>query len=178
MTTAAPVESVNVDDAGLVLLWPFMHHLLSLAELVEPAGFVSTDARHRAVSLLRYVATGREVNEPQGVLALSKLLCGLAVDETVTQQVERSEAERDLVADLLDAVCRQWHALQATSADGLRETFILRQGRVGPLGVEPLATVRVAAGPFDMLLDTVPWPYSIVQLGWMDRPLSVEWRSR
>ena len=37
----------------------------------------------------------------------------------------------------------------------------------------PLA---VKSGPFDMLLDRLPWSYSTIKLPWMHEVLYVDWR--
>jgi hypothetical protein len=34
----------------------------------------------------------------------------------------------------------------------------------------------VAPGPFDMLMDRLPWSFSLIRYPWMEEPLHVTWQ--
>jgi len=69
---------------------------------------------------------------------------------------------------------QRWTILGRTSISGLRDTFLMRRGA---LVQEPEAwRLTVEPGPFDMLLDQVPWGYGTLKLPWMPQVLHVDWR--
>jgi hypothetical protein len=56
----------------------------------------------------------------------------------------------------------------------LRESFLQRGGRLQRKGDAWQLAVETRA--FDMLLDQVPWSYSTIKFGWMERVIYVDWR--
>jgi hypothetical protein len=89
-----------------------------------------------------------------------------------------SEATRATLDGLLQAVIAHWRALGSTSPDGLRQTFLQREGRLTHERAEAGQhwQLAVKSGPFDMLLDRLPWSYSTIKLPWMHEVLYVDWR--
>ena len=69
---------------------------------------------------------------------------------------------------------QHWRILGSTSPAGLRDTFLRRAARLErrddawQLAVEP--------GPFDMLIDQLPWGYATLRHPWMERVIHVDWR--
>ena len=167
-------ESFFIDNAGMVLLWPFLPRYFEMLGLVEARQFRDEAARNRGVGLLQFLATG-EAEAPEPVLLLNKILCGLPSGLPPEPRAPLSEAERELSEELLYGVTRNWSKLQNTSIAGLREAFLQRDGRLVRKddGAWELA---VAARPFDMLLDSLPWGLSVIRLAWMTQPLHVKWR--
>jgi len=186
-----PDDAIIVDDAGLVVLAPFLPGYLAKLGLVfvgqaapadsdsigrrslpyKPA-FVSPAAHERAVLLLRYLATGRTGDGEQH-LALDKLLCGWPLSEPVERAIEPSGAEAEESRELLASVVEHWKALGRTSVDGLRSSFLSREGRL--TDTDGGWKLEVPRTGYDVLLDQIPWGISLVRLPWMDRPLFVEW---
>ena len=186
-----PDDAIIVDDAGLVVLAPFLSGYLARLGLVfvgqaapadsdsigrrslpyKPA-FVSPAVHERAVLLLRYLATGRTGDGEQH-LALDKLLCGWPLAEPVERAIEPSPAEVEESRELLASVVEHWKALGRTSVDGLRSSFLSREGRL--TDTDGGWKLEVARTGYDVLLDQIPWGISLVRLPWMDRPLFVEW---
>jgi hypothetical protein len=164
-------EGIVVDNAGSVLLHPFLPHYfegLGVAvggELTNP---------NRAMCLLHHLATG-EVTAPEHRLVLAKVLCAVALDEPVEADVGLTEAEQDESIALLEAAIRHWGALRGSSPDALRAEFLTRAGTLS-VDADGDWLLRVAAETADILLDQLPWSISLVKLPWMPRPLRVEWR--
>ena len=92
----------------------------------------------------------------------------LPVGEGLLIQSDREEAET-----VLQAAISHWQALKNTSINGLRSSFLLRQGLVRE--VENGWRLRVERKPFDILLDQLPWGIGIIKLPWMEEILWVEW---
>jgi hypothetical protein len=168
----ADEEALYVDNAGLVLVWPFLTRYFNAVGLLRDGCFTSPAAQERAVLLLHYVATG-SVDAPEQQLVVPKLLAGWRDGDPVGSSIDLTENERRETGDLLASILENWSALKGTSADGFRGAFLQREGRLarGESGWELL----VARVGYDVLLDRLPWGISLVVLPWMPQPLFVEW---
>ena len=129
----------------------------------------------RAAALLHFLASGREkIYEFE--LGFMKILLGL--DPTESLPVTGgliSASDREEAEALLVSVISHWAVLKNTSADGLRGSFLQRNGL---LYVSDEAwKIRMDSGPFDMLLEQLPWSFGIVKLPWMLKPLFTEWQT-
>lgn len=161
-----------VDDAGMVLLHPFLTAHFKKLGLQRDGNFVNEEARERAVHQLRFLATGQEdATEP--LLVLAKILCGMEPSAPVGRSAGLDELARTQAATLMEAVIRHWAALKNTTPEGLRETFLRREGRLEK--IEDGWRLRVDARGFDVLLARLPWPLSVIRLPWMSETLFVEW---
>lgn len=167
-----PGERIALGNAGMVLMAPYLPRLFGMLGLVADGAFIDRDAAERAVHLLQFAVSG-ESSTPEYALPLNKLLCGLALDAPVAAGIDLTVAERETIEGLLEALIAAWSALGRTSIEGLRQSFLMRGGELalGPQGWE----LTVAHGPFDMLMDRLPWSFSIVRFGWMPTPLHVTW---
>jgi hypothetical protein len=166
-------EPIYVANAGLVLAEPFLPHLLTLRGLVEGREFKDARAAARGARLMQAVVMG-EGEWPEYQLMLNKLMCGLAVADALPED-DPLQAEDYATADgLLNAMLQQWKVLGATTAAGLRETFLRREGRLVNKGDH--WQLLVQPGPFDMLVDQVPWGFSTIKYPWMERMIHVQWR--
>ncbi|MFZ5839180.1 MAG: contractile injection system tape measure protein, partial [Pseudomonadota bacterium] len=79
-----------------------------------------------------------------------------------------------IIDGLLNAIISHWNSLGSTSIEGLRTTFIQREGQL--LDEEKQWQLSVIPGAFDMLLDQIPWSFQTIKFPWMDKPLFVTWR--
>jgi contractile injection system tape measure protein len=164
------VDGIYVDNAGVVLLHPFLPRCFEALGIAEGGRLVQPE---RALSLLHYLATG-ELSAPEYVLVLAKVLCDIAIDEPVGA-VTLSDAESAEAIALLEATIRHWEALRDTGTDALRSTFLMRSGML-TADDDGGWLLRVESQTFDILLDHLPWGISMIQLPWMQRLLRVEWR--
>jgi hypothetical protein len=163
-------EGLYIENAGLVLLHPFLvRFFLSLGiadqdELLQP---------ERALCLLHYLATGQSI-VPEYELVLPKILCNIPLPAPVETDLDLSGPEKDEACALFQAVIRHWDALGNTSPDGLRETFLLRPGRVSRR-YDGDWLLQVERKTCDILLDQLPWGIGMIKLPWMEKMLWVEW---
>jgi len=172
-----PLEGLAVSNAGLVLLSPYLPrlfgHLGLLTTGTEPAAFVGPESAARAALLLQALATG-EAAVPETELVLNKLLCGLALDTPLPREIVLSPADREALDGLLGAVIQHWRILGTTSLGGLRDTFLRRTAQLDLR--DEAWRLTVEPGPFDMLLDQLPWGYATLRHPWMERVIHVDWR--
>lgn len=172
--SAAPA-GLLVPAAGLVLAHPYLSRLLDATGL-HPAGTrgpLPDPVLPAATSLLHWLATGREA-EQEFSLPFIKLLLGRDPDTPLPHAPPPLPEAWRLEADaLLEAMLSHWQALRGTRPAGLRSGFLQRRGCLERS--DAAWRLRVEPESFDMLLDLLPWGFSLVRLPWMPRPLVTEW---
>lgn len=162
-------EAIYVDNAGLVLLHPF------LSQFFEALGITfdgEMQMPQRALALLHFLATGQNAAS-EYELALPKVLCALLPDDVVEGATELSKEEIEESINLLETVVRYWDVLRDTSPDGLRGTFLCRPGKLSRRENDWL--LQVERQSHDILLENLPWGIAMLQLPWMPQMLIVEW---
>ncbi len=169
----APESSWQVQQAGIILLHPFLPAFFKKVGLVEGGQFLHPDSRQRAVCLLHFLATG-ELIFPEPQLLLAKFLCRYPLEAPIPRALPISTFEQDEAIQLLQAALGHWKALKNTSPDGLRVNFFQRSGLL--IRENGLYTLHVEQHAADILLDQLPWPLSMVRLPWMKDLLTVKWR--
>lgn len=155
--------------AGLVLLHPFYPLLFERLKIARDGKALHRDDLPVALGALHHLAGTDGPADP-----LHHVLLGLDPSLVLPDPLMPEAPERDLMSGLLRSVVERWARLGATSPDGLRETFLRR---TGTLQCDETGThLRVVPGPFDMLLDSMPWRVGPVALPWMPLPCFVSWR--
>ncbi|MBK8565143.1 MAG: hypothetical protein IPN76_17840 [Saprospiraceae bacterium] len=166
-------EGIYMANAGVVLLHVYLSNLFGELGLLTPQRqFKEVDGQVKAVHLLHYLAT-KEMEAPESELLLSKLLCGMDLEQPIDRFVALTEEERDECEGLLKAAIQHWGALGNASPDGLREGFLSRSGKLEKR--ESGWHLRVERQAIDILLDKLPWGIGMVKLPWMPSLLTVEW---
>ncbi len=165
-------EEIYIENAGLVLFWPYLTTFFRTLGLLEKNDFKDEFSRNKALYLLAYLSSGLNTSE-EHQLFLAKILCGweltLAPNKLVLSDEETEEAE-----NLTRAVIDHWKMLRNTSSEGLRETFIRRDGIL--IFKEGSGwQLRVERKGVDVLMGALPWGISVVRLTWMPHTLHVEW---
>ncbi len=161
---------MRVQNAGLVLLAPFLQSFLSSIDALNRDGTPVQPAR--LPMLLHYLATG-ELTAEEWQLLLPKLLAGLRATDICHTEISVNEEEVLKAGELLNSVIELWERLQGTSIGGLRETFLQRAGTLS--GESGRWKLRVREESVDILLQFVPWPFHTIRLPWMDGILFVDW---
>jgi len=172
LSTDEETAGLYLNQAGVVLLHPFLSRYFEAVGLLADNQFQNTDCQQRAICLLHYLAT-RQTDPPEYELVLPKLLCGWSLNEPVIP-AELPQAALDEAEHLLQTVIDYWQALKSTSPDGLREGFLRREGKLRRTG-DRTWKLQVEQKAIDILLSRLPWGVSMVKLPWMDDLLAVEW---
>lgn len=160
----------HVDNAGLVILHPFLPQLFSGLGISNEDGLIKPE---RALCLFHYLGAGRDT-APEYELILPKILCSVPLIEPVESQVYLTNEEKREADVLLQTVIRYWEVLRNTSPDGLRSAFLLRHGKISRRDNDYV--LQIESNASDILLNHLPWGISIVKLPWMNRMLHVEWQ--
>lgn len=167
--TSVPEEGIFVQNAGAVLLHPF------LQPLFEELGAAKGDAviqPEKAIQILHYAVTGRQTAE-EWELPLLKLLCGIPFEEVIQFDKEFTAPETAEVEKMLTSLIKHWDVLKNTGIDGLQESFLQREGRISR--GQTNWTLRVQQKGIDVLVGHLPWSIGFIKLPWMEHPLVTEW---
>lgn len=165
-------EQYQVQNAGLILLHPFLFRFFMNTGLLENKKFISRDHQERGVCLLYFLATGR-LEFPEEELVLAKFLCGLPVHHTIPRELPVSRFEIEEAQAVLQSAISHWPTLKNTSPEGLRQNFLRRKGLLEKDEIGFL--LRVEKHTADILLSRLPWKLSMAQFPWLDHFIIIKW---
>jgi len=165
-------ESFLVENAGLILLWPFLSRLFDKLNLLENGAFVDDESHQKAILLSEYLVTGKTVFE-ESFLALNKIICGAPLDMFVDINIPLEKFELDLCESLLNSVIKNWEKINGSSVTTLRETFLRREGSISKFNSD--FNLNIEKKTFDVLLNTLPWNIKMIQTSLMKNRILVDW---
>ena len=168
-------EPFYIANAGAILLWPFLSRYFQSLGLMEKDAFRGDAERSRGLHLLQYLATG-SMEAFEHDLLLNKILCGHPPAQPIEPVTAITEEEASLSTQLLNGVIANWKKLGNTSIEGLRQSFLIREGKLLRKDSDNSWMLTVSTRGYDMLLDSLPWRLSMVRLPWMQALLNVKWR--
>jgi len=161
-----------VQNAGLILLHPFLKQFFTTTGIIGKQGNMAHENFDLAVQSLHFLATGNE-NAFEGNLVFEKFLCGVPLKTSVQKQSLLTDQIKNEANELLIEVVRHWAALKNTSADGLRQMFIQRDGKLYQEDDKYKLIVERKAQ--DLLLERLSWNIAVIKLPWISNILFTEW---
>ncbi|MBP7112042.1 MAG: hypothetical protein KBA82_03525, partial [Nitrosomonas sp.] len=168
------LEEIYIHNAGQVLAAPYLPRLFTMLNLVEDGVFIDRQAAERAVHLLQFMVN-EQTQTPEYQLTLNKVLCGITTGIPIDNRIDISAHEKKTIEGLMLGMIQNWKTIGNTSISGLRQTFLQRKGRLH-LKEDGMWYLTIEPGTFDMLLDSLPWSYSVIKHAWMERAIHVTWR--
>ena len=172
-SAAGKKDEILVKDAGLVLVGAYVPTLFKKLEYIADGAFVSEQARLKACRLLRYIVFGDLPSD--GLYFLGNYFCGLPWNFRIPKEIVLDDNEKKIAESLVMSIIENWKAIGHVSIDGFRGTFLHREGKIEKETDEEIY-LKVKQGPFDMLLDRLPWSYSMLKFKWHKKLLSTIWR--
>ncbi len=163
-------ESIIIYNAGIVLLQPFISTLFNELHILSEDRKTITD-KQKACALLSVLAGDEDQDEIY--YPLYKLLCAVPMHEVIDSNVELTTKEREECFHLLQQVIVHWPALKQSSVPSLQQTFLQRMGKLSKK--EDKWLLQVEQRTEDVLLQYLPWSYSIIRYPWMKQALFTEW---
>ena len=164
---------VSVYNAGMILCWPFFGRFFAALGLTEQGKFTGQQAEERAVQLLQYLATGMTEFE-EWDLSLNKVLCGVAMNTPISPSFVITLEEEELVNKLINGTIFNWEKMRGTRLETFRETFFMREGML--YEKDNRWELIVERKAYDLLLDTLTWNISMINLSMMKKRLNVQWK--
>ncbi|MDN3643353.1 contractile injection system tape measure protein [Lutimonas halocynthiae] len=166
-------DPIFVNNAGLIILSPFLGTLFEKSGLLQNGDFIDEQRKMKAVRLLSYAATG-SIDLGEEHLIIPKILSGLAIQLPVNRSIQLNSKDKELVDSLLSSITQQWKPLENSSIDTLRESFFQRKGKLE--NKEDFLQLHIETKGIDILLDQIPWNIGMVKTQWMDKLLQIAWR--
>ncbi len=165
-------NEVLVSNAGLILLHPFLKYFFIELGIVDENGQFFENKKNIAVQALHYLATASE-NVYESSLVFEKFICAVPLKNSLPKKSILTKKIKEESENLLTATIKNWPELKSTSADGLRELFIQRKGKlVINKGRYKLIVERK---PQDILLEKLNWNISVIKFPWKKDLLMVDW---
>ena len=168
-------EEIYIENAGLVLLHPFLLPLFNELQLTVNNLFKDEYSSMKAVLFTQFLVNGLlEFEEHQ--LILNKILCGYPVDEPLCMQMEITQEERVEAAALLNQIILLWTQNNTRingTIEGFQYSFLNRPGKLTNKGGD--WQLQVEQRPYDMVLSSLPWGIGIIKTAWMKDMLWVDW---
>lgn len=171
-------EYININNAGLVLLAPWFPRLFTMLDMlnIERKEFKDLEARIRAIFILQRLVTSQDREYKESELAFNRILVDCPFYEPLPATMKLEEDELQAIESMLNGVKGNWDKVRGISVTGFQHNFIERSGHMEQKDDKWLLTVDSRA--YDMLMDSIPWSYSRVQLPWLTMPIQVSWRSK
>jgi hypothetical protein len=169
----AVLETIYVNNAGLVICSPYLSRLFEILKLTENGVFIDEEKQGRAVLLMQYLAFEKN-SFPEHEMVLNKVMCGFRTGMPINTNIELEENEKETIGQMVQGIIQNWPPMKNTSPQGFRESFLMRNGK---LELKDNAWhLTVESKSFDMLLDQLPWTYKLIKHHWMNKPIHVKWR--
>jgi hypothetical protein len=169
-------EGVFIDNAGLVLLHPFLAPLFTTLEWWDGTRFATPELHRKAVLLTQYMVYPGE-DFPEHQLLLNKVLCGYEPEETLPSELLCTGREIAETDELLEAVIGHWkmngRPVFAT-VENLRASFLQRAGKLSRKSSGDWL-MQVEGKGYDIVLNSLPWGIGLIRHPWMPDMLRVEW---
>ena len=124
-------------------------------------------------NILQYLVNGN-TNAPENELVLNKILCNFPITEPVPFSVDFDKKELEIAEGMLQGVINNWNKMKTLTPASLRGSFLIREGTIEEMPDNWFLKVKKAT--YDVLLQSLPWGYSFIQLPWLDKHLKVEWK--
>ncbi len=159
------------DNAGLILLHPFLKQLFQSCHLYDD-GAKEISKREVAIHLLHYIATGKEY-ESEHLMPFEKFLCNWPMKEPIERYVHLSEDLKKQVGEMMHAALGHWSKMENASLDLLRSEFLERPGKLIKEGTN--ARLIMETRVHDILLKKLNWNVSMIKLPWKKELIFVDW---
>ncbi|UII24684.1 hypothetical protein LVD15_15320 [Fulvivirga maritima] len=170
-TSFNETDAIPITNSGLVILWPFIVRFFENLEYVVNKEFLTEEAQHKAALVLQYLVNS-EATFFEGVLPLNKILCGITLSSVISPE-PLTEEEKEMGEGLLKAVISNNNHWKNLTIDGLRRSYLQREGLLRTRDGHWL--LQVKRETYDITLDKIPWSFNTIKLPWMNEILVVEW---
>lgn len=171
-------DEYSVKNAGFILCTPFFPRLFLMAGLLKDdrRSFKDESSRVRAVFMLQYLAYGIEQEWQESALLLNKLFVGFELEQPLPRKVDLLDEEKKITDELVKTICTLWDKLKNVSAQGMRMSFLQREGIVSKGERPGFWMLKVEEKAYDMLLDSIPWNFRLFKTPWENIFIETKWR--
>ena len=163
-------NGITVRNAGVVLINNYIPMLFERLHLTVDNEFTSAENQKKAAKYLQYVVTGLP-NTDEVYLPLPKILCGLSVTDKVSDEIEITDQEKNLIQGMLRAIISHWPEIGDCSVDGFRGNWFVRDGIL--IEQEDKWELVVEKRAYDILINRSPFLGQRIESAGQSRSLVV-----
>lgn len=165
-------DFMTIDNAGLVILWPFLPRFFENLGLMTNKEFTDEETNHKAVCVLQHLCNEDQSALFEGTLSLPKILCEISLEDPIAI-TELSDEDIQVASGLLTSVIARGSHWTNLSVEGFRASYLCRQGSLKIRDNHWL--LQVQKETFDITLEKLPWSFNTIKLPWMNKMIQVEW---
>ncbi len=154
-------------NCGIIFLQPYVNQLFEEQELLLNNKFENRAAKIKAIQLLYYLATSKVGFAEAEDLSIFKILVEIPAEELIVFPKPLTKKEKDVCEIVLQSLIKHWSALKNISIEGLQTQFIQREGLMNI--TENSIEINLEASAVDILLDQIPFNYSLIKLPWLEK---------
>ena len=166
----AEINGYHVQNAGLVLIHPFINNLFKHCNLIDPKTKKLIDPEI-GIHLLHYIATGK-TNQPESSMLFEKFLCNIPMHQSISRHVKLSRRHKSEAAKVIAAVQQNWSSMKTASVALLQNEFFQRSGK---LVLHNNQTLTIERKTQDILLEKISWGIGFIKLPWQNQFIYVNW---
>ena len=166
-------QSLAVENAGLVLVWPFLKSAFLKLNWLSENKFKDRAAVEKAICWLHWLIY-ETMPEDESLLLLNKLICGLEAEEALAlNQIRFTKKELAEAEEVKKAVIQNWPALKTTATSALKAGFFERNGSLKLK--DDNWYLNIERKGIDVLIDRLPWPITHIKLPWNNYMIHINW---
>lgn len=171
MSLAAQLQrGLQIENAGLVLLWMECGRLFRTLGYVVDRQFIDEAAQQRAILLLHYICYGNAATGGEEDWLLNKLLCDWPLHMPVDPGLSPDDTAKQAAEEMLSAYMEAWRKDRKFSASWFSTAFLQREGQLSRRN-DGAWMLTVNTRTEDILINKV----SMVKYAWMPQILYVQW---
>lgn len=164
-------EGQYIQNAGLILIHPFIKTLFEHCELLDPKTQQLINPELCA-HLLHYIATGK-INSPEYDMIFEKFLCNIPIHQPINRHIKLSRKHKSQAKNVIESVQHNWAPMKKSSAALLQNEFFQRPGKL--VITDSDYTLIVERKTQDILLEKLSWGIGLVKLPWQKKFIFVNW---
>lgn len=165
-------EGIIVQNAGLVLLHPFLKPFFENLGFLSEEKILLKDKIPEVLASLYFLATKQE-GASEHELLCEKFLCDIPFEEAVLPVKKLSLKQKEACNEMLGAALSHWPALKTNNIDALRSEFLMREGKI--IANAEREKLFIQRKTQDILLDQLPWSLSLMKCPWKKNMVFLEW---
>jgi hypothetical protein len=163
---------LEIPNAGLVLLFPFLEQYFEACGLMGNKQFTSETSRLMATRSLNHLITNNDRGE-NNIYLFPKIICGIDIQKDIEDLDPLPEKIKLESVELLTAVIGHWSAIKGTSIESLQEMFLQRWGLLRTEGNK--VEIKVGKLAIDVLIESIPWSFMLFQFPWSGLQFNTDW---
>lgn len=171
-------EPIRVENAGVVLVYPFMNMLFRKLGMTSPNPYTLTDkeAQLKAIFIIQYILYGDDKTKfKEEELILNKIIVNW--EGPLPAEYKLEESDKRLINEMLEAVKSSWQKMKGTAVATFRMAFLQRPGLIKPSDDEHLVNLEVEERPYDLLFESLPWSIAYSRIFNSEKRFKIKWRN-